>query len=436
MLRFDLARAQPANPAITDSAAVVGYGPARKWAVVALLCAAFIIAYLDRQNLSFALADRNFTNLFRLDDTRRGLLNSAFFWSYALLQIPAGWLVDRLGVKKPFAVCLAVWSVFAGLTAWCSSFAQLFAMRLLLGVGESVNTPAGMRWLRLNFRPQQHGVVMGLYQASAKVGPVIGSRLIPLLLIAYGWRNMFLVIGFGSLVWLLPWLFLVKDNDLQLEQAVLKRPEVPELAFGQLFNNRVMWGIIIGSFCYNYYNYFCLTWLPAYFTESRHLNLNSSGWFTGFSFAGFAIVSTAAGFWADHIVRRGRSNIATRKLFIVAGFLIAMTELVTAFPTSNTVALFFVIFSLSGLGLATGNYWALTPAIMPGAPAARLAAVQNMAANLPGIVAPILTGALKQATGSYRAAMVANFGFLLAGMASYILLVQRKYAPGAETSQT
>ncbi|MBV9084129.1 MAG: MFS transporter [Acidobacteriaceae bacterium] len=426
--------AQTATSATAESEAFRAYGPARKWAVVALLCAAFIIAYLDRQNLSFALADRSFTSLFHLDDNQRGLLNSAFFWTYAFLQIPAGWLVDRYGVKKPFAACLAVWSIFSGLTAWCSSFMQLFFMRLLLGVGESVNTPAGMRWIRLNFRQHQHGLVMGLYQASAKVGPVIGSRLIPLLLLSHGWRNMFLVIGFGSLVWLAPWLLLVKDNDRQLEQAVLKRPDIAELHFGQLFNNRVMWGIIIGSFCYNYYNYFCLTWLPAYFTESRHLNLNSSGWFTGFSFAGFAIVSTVAGFWADAIIRRGRDNIATRKLFIIAGFAMAATEVVTAFPTSNTVALFFVIFSLSGLGLATGNYWALTPAIMPGAPAARLAAVQNMAANLPGILAPILTGSLKQATGSYRAAMVANFGFLLLGMASYIFLVRREYAPGTKTS--
>jgi MFS family permease len=403
----------------------------RCWAIVALLCAAFIIAYLDRQNLSIALTEADFKRFFRLNDSDRGLLNSAFFWSYAALQIPVGWLVDRFGVKRPFALGLALWSAFAGMTAWCTSFTQLFAVRLLLGAGEAVNTPAGMRWIRLNFKEQRHGFVMGLYQASAKVGPAIGAPLTAWLLIAHGWQAMFVTIGFGALVWLAPWIILVHDNDRAIEDAVLRRPDIPAIRFGELLCNRVMWGIIIGSFCYNYFNYFCLTWLPAYFAESRGLSLNSTGWFTGFSFWGFAIVATACGFWADHIIRRGGDAVRVRKLFIIGGFLIASTEMMGAVSSSNRIALFFAIFSLSGLGLATGNYWAITPAILPGAPAARLAAVQNMAANLPGILAPILTGWLKQITGGYGAPMAANLGFLLLGIGSYIFLVRPDYAPVA-----
>jgi ACS family D-galactonate transporter-like MFS transporter len=418
------------------AAVTPGTGAARRWAVVALLCAAFIIAYIDRQNLSLALTDRAFDRFFHLSDSGRGLLNSAFFWSYAALQIPAGWLVDRYGVKRPFAICLALWSAFAGLTAWCANATQLFTLRIMLGAGEAVNTPAGMRWIRLNFRPQRHGFVMGLYQASAKIGPAIGAPLVVWLLLLYGWRLMFVLIGFGALVWIVPWLLLVRDNDRQIEQTVLKQPDVAPASFGSLFQNRVMWGIIIGSFCYNYFNYFCLTWLPAYFAEARHLSLNKTGWFTGFSFWGFAIVATAAGFFADHMIHRGGDAIRIRKVFIVAGFVIASTEMIGAASSSESLALFFAIFSLSGLGLATGNYWALTPAIMPGAPPARLAAVQNMAANLPGIVAPILTGWLKQATGGYRAAMMTNLGFLLLGIASYVFLVRRKYAPASSSITT
>jgi MFS family permease len=194
-------------------------------------------------------------------------------------------------------------------------------------------------------------------------------------------------------------------------------------------SNRVMWGIIIGAFCYNYFNYFCLTWLPAYFAESRGLSLKATGWFTGWSFWGIAIVSITAGWLADRLIANGRSQIFIRKAFIVAGFLVASTELIGAMSHSNRVALFFAIFSLSGLGLATGNYWALSPAILPGAPPARLAAVQNLAASLPGIAAPILTGWLKASTGTYFAPMAANFFFLLLGIASYLFLVRPKYAP-------
>lgn len=410
------------------------YEKARRWAIVALLCAAFVIAYIDRQNLALAVADRDFARFFRLSDSGRGLLNSAFFWSYAALQIPAGWIVDRFGVKRPFAICFAVWSAFAGLTAWCGTATQLFFLRILLGAGEAINTPAGMRWIRLNFEPRRHGFVMGLYQAAAKVGPAVGAPLVVWLLLAYGWRLMFIIVGFGAVLWVVPWMLLVRDNDRQIEAAVMKRPDVASVPFGALFYSPVMWGIIIGSFCYNYFNYFCLTWLPAYFVESRHLSLNKTGWFTGFSFWGFAMVATGAGFLADHMIHKGGDAVRIRRAFIVAGFLIASTEMIGAWSSSNSVALFFAIFSLSGLGLATGNYWALTPAVMPGAPPARLAAVQNMAANLPGILAPLLTGWLKQATGSYEAPMAANLGFLLLGIASYVFLVRRKYAPGARAT--
>jgi ACS family D-galactonate transporter-like MFS transporter len=407
----------------------------RRWAVVGLLCIAFIIAYFDRQNLSFALTDRDFKTFFGLTDSGRGLLNSAFFWTYAALQIPAGWVVDRFGVKRPFAVGLAVWSILAGLTAWCGSATQLFTLRLLLGAGEAVNTPAGMRWLRLNFGPQNHGFVMGLYQAAAKAGPAIGAPLIAWLLFAYGWRAMFIVMGFGSLIWILPWMLIVRDNDRELEAAVLKRPGIPAISFGELLLNRAMLGVIIGSFCYNYYNYFCLTWLPSYFAEQRGLSLTSTGWFTGFSYWGFAIVSTAAGYWSDALIRRGLNAIRTRRLFIIAGFVMASTEMIGAAAPSNRVALSFAVLSLSGLGLATGNLWALTAAMMPGAPPARLAAVQNMALNIPGIVAPLLTGWLKQATGSYQAPMLANLFFLLLGIGSYLILVRPKYAPGAQSAR-
>src|SRR3954470_21179418 len=120
----------------------------RKWAVIALLCLAFIVAYFHRQNFSIVLTDRNFKTFFHLSDNARGFLNSAFFWSYAALQIPAGWLVDRYGVKRPFIVGYTLWSLLAGCTAFASSVNSLFVVRFLLGAGEAVNTPAGMRWIR------------------------------------------------------------------------------------------------------------------------------------------------------------------------------------------------------------------------------------------------------------------------------------------------
>ncbi len=404
----------------------------RNWAIIALLCFAFIIAYFHRQNFSIALTDRSFRAFFGLSDNARGLLNSAFFWSYAALQLPAGWLVDRYGVKRPFAIGFALWSFLAGCTAWAGSAKDLFFLRFLLGGAEAINTPAGMRWIRAHVPSKRHGFVMGLYQAAAKIGPAIGAPLTVGLMLAYGWRAMFMILGFGALLWLIPWLLLTQDDDRSREPAATSSSRPRATTFSQLMRSPAMWGIIIGTFCYNYFNYFCLTWLPAYFAERRGLSLSSTGWFTGWSFWGLAAVAIISGWAADRMIERGYGVVATRKAFIIAGFLIASTELLGAASSSNNLALFFAIFSLSGLGLATGNYWALSPVILPNAPAAQLAAIQNLAASLPGIMAPLITGWLKTATGGYEAPMAANFFFLLLGIGSYLFLVRPQYAPGAK----
>jgi ACS family D-galactonate transporter-like MFS transporter len=409
--------------------------PRFRWSIIGLLCAGMMIAYFDRVNLSVALADRQsrqpLKDFLHLSDNDRGALNSAFFWSYALLQIPAGWLVDRYGVKFPFALGFLLWSLTSAGTALAGSVRQLFGLRLLLGVGESVTTPAGMRWIRFHCPESQRGLAVGLYMAAAKVGPGVGAPIAAWLIALYGWRMMFVVVGLGGLVWLAPWLKLVKDDDREIEAAQRRASSEAQIPFARVMASPVIWGTVIGTFCYQYFVYFCMTWMPAYFVERRNLSLNSMGLYTLFSFAGMAVVATLAGWAADRLIDRGGDPVRVRKAFTIAGFLVASTELIGAVSDSSSVALFFAVFSLSGLGLTTANYWALTQTLIPGAAVGRIVGVQNCAANLPGIAAPLLTGWLLQTTGSYEAPMQAIWAFLLGGVASYLLLVRRKYAPRA-----
>jgi len=127
----------------------------RRWWIVGLLSLGVIIAYIDRSNISVALAVPDFKSHFNLTDSDRGALNSAFFWSYAFLQIPAGWLVDRYGIKTPYTIGFIFWSLVSAGAALANSFQQLFALRFLLGVGESVVTPASMRWIRFHFSEKE-----------------------------------------------------------------------------------------------------------------------------------------------------------------------------------------------------------------------------------------------------------------------------------------
>ena len=420
---------EPQNAVVVKVPASGHPRPHLRWWIVGLLSLGMIIAYVERANISVALVVPEFKQVFGLTEADRGMLNSAFFWSYAFLQIPAGWLIDRYGVKFPYAIGFFVWSILSALTPLCSSVSQLLALRFLLGVSESVVLPASMRWIRFNFHEKERGLAVGLLMTGTKIGPAIGAPVTAALISLYDWRIMFIVLGLGSLLWLAPWLTLVRNDDRQIEQLANKTSNNESVSFRRLMASPVIWGTIIGTFCYMYFVYFCLTWMPAYFVEQRNLSLTSMGLYTFFSFGGMATMAAVAGWAADRMIAAGGNPVNVRKGFTIAGFVMASTEVFGAFSDSVPVALFFAVFSLSGLGLATANYWALTQTLIPGASIGRIVGIQNCAANLPGIVAPILTGWLKQATGSYEAPMQAIWFFLIVGIAAYVFLVREKYAP-------
>jgi MFS transporter, ACS family, D-galactonate transporter len=397
--------------------------PARKWGVVVLLCLGMVIAYVDRTSLSVVIAVPEFRSYFGLTDSQRGLMNSAFFWTYALLQVPAGWMVDRFGVRYPYAVSFVFWSVVSALTGAAQSVSQLFTLRLLLGVGEATVAPASLRWIRMNIEEKERGLAMGIYMAGTKIGPAVGAPIAAFLIAAYGWRAMFYLTGLVSLVWLIPWLLLVpRDKGASPASNAARQPEA---SFWTVFRNPAIWGILIGTFCYSCYLYFCITWLPAYFKEQRRLPLDLMGLYTMFSFGGMAVTTILFGWIADRLIAKGGDAVRVRRGFTITGLLIAATEVFGAAATSPSAALFFAVFSLAGLGIATANYWALTQTVVPGTAIGRIGGLQNMASNLAGVAAPILTGLLIEATGTYEAPMQAIAVLLVIGAISYALLVRR-----------
>lgn len=413
------------------------HGSSYRWAIVILLNLGMVIAYISRANLPVALALPDFIRYFHLSDIDRGTLNSAFFWTYALLQIPAGWLVDRHGVKWPYAISFLFWSIASAGTIAVRSVSELIALRMVLGVGEAAVAPASYKWIRAHFDEKERGLAVGVYMAGTKIGPAIGPPLAAWLILRYDWRLMFVVLGLGGLVWLVPWLLFVKDDRAPAaarpDNARSNKPAPAQIPFGKLLATPVVWGIVIATFCYMYFVYFCMTWMPAYFVEQRHQSLSKMGLFTFFSFAGIAIMAILGGWLADLAIRRGGNPVTVRKWFTIAGFAIACTELIGARSPSLDVAVAFAIISLSGLGLATANYWAITQTLFPASAIGRITGVQNCAASIAGIVAPILSGWLKQKTGGYAAPMNAIWIVLVVGILAYLIMVREKYAPEPET---
>lgn len=411
--------------------------PANRWAILVLLAVGSLIAFVDRTSMSSAIAAKSFKAHFDLSNIDRGWVNSAFFWSYALFQVPMGWVVDRYGVKWPYAVSFLIWCAASALIGLTTALSGLIVFRLIVGAAEAVVVPASYRWIRDNFREGQSGLAIGVYMLGAKAGPALGAPLAAWLIVRYNWQLMFVITGIAGLVWLIPWQLMLK-NDLP---GALAKAEAAggapapvrskqTMSIGEILASPMVWGTLIVAFCYNYFTFYCMTWMPAYLVDQRHLSLERSGLYTFFSFAGIALVSVAAGWVADRMIERGGDAVRVRKGFVIAGFLGASTVVFGAYATSLGWALFWNVFSLSFVGLATANNLALCRVTLVPAPAVGLiTGVQQVATSLAGIAAPVISGWLLEVSGTYMAPMQVIFVFLLIGALSTWLLLQRKWAP-------
>ncbi|SIT43860.1 Major facilitator superfamily MFS_1 [Paraburkholderia ribeironis] len=412
------------------------------WSVLVLLALGLLISFVDRTSLSSALADHSFIREFALTSVQRGWLNSAVFWSYGLFLMPMGWLVDRYGVKWPYSICFVLWCMAAAATGMVTTLSALIIMRLLIGVAEAVVVPATYRYLANNFEETQKGTALGIFSIGGKMGPALGAPIAAWMIVAYSWKVMFIATGLAGLIWLAPWLLMVKNDypsKAELAAAIQQASSVP---LRNLLASPVIWGGLITNFCYSYFTFYCMTWMPAYLVEQRGLSLEKSGLYTFFSFAGIAVVAALAGWAADRIIARGNDAVVVRKCFIVAGFIGATTVLLGAYTPSPDMALFWNVLSLSLLGLVTANNLALVKlTLIPKQAVGLNTGLQQVATSLAGGVSASLSGWLLHLGGSYRLPMMAIFGFLLLGATSTVILLQRKWAPkvndiGNEIAQT
>lgn len=402
-----------------------------RWGVLVLLALGLMISFIDRTSLSAALADRHFIREFALTNVERGWLNSTVFWSYGLVQVPMGWLVDRYGVKWPYSICFALWCIAAAATGAVTSLSALIVMRLIIGAAEGVVIPATYRYLANHFEETRKGTALGIFSIGGKMGPALGAPVAAWMIITYSWKAMFMVTGLLGLIWLVPWMLMVKNDFPTREELVVAKQRAASVPLRNLLASPVVWGGLINNFCYSYFAFYCMTWMPAYLVEQRGLSLEKSGLYTFFSFAGIAIVAALAGWLADRLIARGYDAVAVRKSFIVAGFVGGTTILLGVYGASPAMALFWNVFSLSLLGLATANNLALVKlTLIPRQAVGLNTGLQQVATSLAGGVSASLSGwLLYVGEGNYTFAMLAIFVFLLLGATSTIVLLQRKWAP-------
>jgi ACS family D-galactonate transporter-like MFS transporter len=386
--------------------------------VVVLLAISVCINYIDRGTLSVAAPQ--LTRELSLDPKQMGVLLSCFFWTYALCQIVAGWLVDRYDVRWVFGVGFFIWSGATFVTGLTTGFAALLAMRLLLGMGESVAYPSYSKIIAGNFPQTHRGIANSLIDMASKSGPALGTLLGGLLVANYGWRSLFLSIGLVSLIWLIPWRIWGPRDRATAAAHSAEAPGIPEL-----LSKRDVWGTFFALFGANYIWYFLITWLPSYLVNQRHFSENMMAILGSLPFWGIALSSLISGWLSDRWISRGGSPTLVRKFFAVTGLFMGTLVLPAAIVDDRAISMAFLIAASLSIGMCTSNLWAITQTLAGPAASGKWTGLQNGFGNLAGVVAPYVTGLIVKETHSYTLAFVAAAVAAAGGGLSFLLVVGR-----------
>jgi len=395
----------------------------RRWVVVVLLLLSVCINYVDRGSLSVAAPVLK--TEFSLSPQKLGYLLSAFFWSYTVCQLFVGWLVDRYNVKWIYTAGFVVWSLAMTGTGLVNGFAALFGARLLLGIGESVFLPSASRIMVGLFRPPERGLPNALVDVGTKVGPALSMLIGGFVLARYGWRALFIWIGVGSLLWLVPWMLYVPSIAVDRDPSEVRAPS-PGPSYDQLLAGREVWGTSLGMFALGYVWIFLLTWLPDYLVSARGYSLQQMAVLGSLPYWGMAIATLVGGWTSDFAISMGGSATVVRKTFVIVGLVLCAALLLpVGFVANPKVAIGFLIAACIALGLFTSNVWAITQVLAGADAAGRWTGIQNFVGNLGGVVSPIIAGVIVERTGSFFLAFVVAAVALALGALSYLFLVPK-----------
>ncbi|HVN19918.1 MAG TPA: MFS transporter [Dongiaceae bacterium] len=386
--------------------------------VVFLLSLSVLLCYVDRSNLSIA-AEMIKGELY-ISDLQLGALLSAFFWVYACLQIPAGWLVDRFDVKWVLAAGFVLWSAATATTGLLHGFMALIAARVVLGIGESVAFPSYANIFSTHFTESQRGTANAALQVGLAMGPALGMLFGGVAVGRFGWRPFFLVLGAGSLLWLAPWIYIMPRRDESVVTTSQSKVRIVDI-----FRFRSAWGSCFGQFSLNYCMYLLVTWLPSFLIRTRHFTMNGMAKAGGVIFTAYAISAFVSGKVSDRWIVAGGSATRVRKTMLGVGLTGIGIALFGAAIVPDPIVV--PVLALGGvlLAIAGTSSWAVAQTIAGPRVAGRWTGVQNFVGNMGGACAPVLTGYLLGRTGQFYLPLAIAAAIAWFGVVCWVLVVGR-----------
>ncbi|MFL5657867.1 MAG: MFS transporter [Ktedonobacteraceae bacterium] len=409
-----------------------------RWGIAGLLGIGIVVNYLDRINIS--VATKPFEHEFHLTQTEMGIVLSAYLWSYVLLQVPVGALLDRFGVKWLVRIGTFIWAVASYMTAIVSGLGLVILSRILLGAAEAPIFPGAAKATGYWFPTKERGLATSAFDAAAKFSNVIGIPLIAVTVTLWGWRSAFYLTGTLSLLYCALYWIGYRDPSKSKRLAPEERTYIveggsqqegvtvsnPLANLGFLLRQPKVWGLTLGFAAYGYSFYLFLSWIPGYLQTALHMTVLSSGFYTIIPWVVATITDIVIGGWlVDTLIKRGNNPTRVRKTLFTIGLLLGIAVVGAAFTTNANIAILWISIALGGLAFAAPIGWSIPGLIAPKGTVGTVGSIMNFFNNLAGIVAPILAGFIFDRTGSFAANFLVAGAILVLGIICFLVLLGR-----------
>ncbi|MGO9429039.1 MFS transporter [Rhodoblastus sp.] len=404
-----------------------------QWAAVVLCAAAIAVNYLDRSTI--AIANPEIRKEFNIGAAQFGALQSVWSLCYAFAQIPIGLVVDRLGPRTLLGASLVLWSIAVAAGGLTASFKQLFVARSMLGITESPAYPTAVRVTSNWFQNRDRGVPTGVFNMGANIGTAIAPPLLTALMLLFGWRMMFILMGGVGLLAALVWFWLYRDPDaaeltatdrayLDANKSKRGGAHVAARQWTRLFRFRTTWAMIFGAFCSGYGIWMYVTWLPGYLEGQHHIGIAQTGFLASIPLVCSIFGAFFGGYASDRLAARGVPIVQARKLPTALGYLgSGLFTALAAYSTTPGPAILWISIAMFLLWFAVAAKWTLITAVSPQDYCASCSSIQNFGSYLGGTCSPFITGLIVDKTGSFVLALALGSVIMIAGAAIYYFLV-------------
>jgi MFS transporter, ACS family, D-galactonate transporter len=410
-----------------------------RWRMAGLFGVGVLVNYLDRVNLS--VTAKPIEAAFHLNAAEFGILLSSFLWSYTILQIPIGSLLDKVGVVWIQRIGNVLWTIITFLTATASGLGVLLLLRVLLGVAEAPTFSAASKSTGHWFPHRERGIATAAFDGAAKFSNVVGIPLLAAVVTWGGWRAAFVFTGVISLLYGVAFWLLYRDPERARREGKLSEAEHKYIVDGggrigeakspnqlahlrYLLTRRQVWGLTIGFAAAGYAFYLFLTWLPGYLQTSLGMSVLGSGIYTAVPWIVATITDFVIGGWlVDHLTRRGWNQSNLRKGVLVTGLLLGLVVIGAAFTHNPVVAVIYISVSLGGIALVGPICWSIPALLAPPGGVGALGSIMNVSGQVISLIAPIVTGFLVDATGSFAISFVLSGVLIAIGIPCFLFMM-------------